>query len=138
MMICTLQKTNIFNETLLYLVHPPILSSRPPPPPSLHVRDVCLDLVVRHDIVAPQEGVGAGVTPLLALPFLVNLKVGGGELLPASRAAGRASRAIDSLVASHPIAAVAVSAAIVATLYPGRPRGGEGEHEVWVALRGEM
>lgn len=120
------------------LVHPPphyLVSS--PPPPSSRVRDVRRDLVMRHDVVAPHEGVGAGVTPLLALPFLVLLEVAGGELLPARRAAGRASRALGPLVAFHPIAAVAVSAAMVATLYPGRAMRRAGERESWAALQGK-
>ena len=87
------------------------------------MRDVGRDLLVRHDVVAPQEGVGAGVAALLALPLLVQLKVAGGDLLPARRATGRASWALGPLVTFHAIAAVAVSAAIVATLDPASARG---------------
>lgn len=83
---------------------------------------MCRNLVVLHNVEAPEESVWAGVIPLFAISFVVLLQVPGGELLSAGRAAGRAAGALCPLVALDPVAAVAVSAAVVAALYPATPR----------------
>lgn len=96
-----------------------------PPFCRIHVSDVCCDSFVRHDVVAPEEGVGAGVDSLLAFLLLMLRQVPCRQLLSAGRAAGRAARALGPLVAFHPVAPVTVSAALVAAFYPTHSSGNQ-------------
>lgn len=87
------------------------------------VNDVRRNLVLQHHVMAPAHCVGACDPPLGALPLLVSLEVSCGELYAAGRAAGGAAGALCALVTFHPVAAIAVCAAVITALYPARTYG---------------